>query len=237
MCILSNLCQLRRFIVKTMTDFKIARKNMVDCQIRPSGVVNPVLLQSFENVPRELFVPEKLQHIAYSDENIDIGQGRFLIEPITHAKLLQAADLKEDDVVLDIGVGSGYSSAILSNNVAMIIALEVNKRQIDKATRLWERLGFCNIALVESALNSGEEKHAPYTLIVINGAVPEVPDIILEQLTDNGRLITVVKDPSQVFGKAMIFLKDSLGNISSKPLFDTGIPHLKGFEVKNDFEF
>ena len=220
-----------------MTDFELARKNMVDCQIRPSSVVNPVLLKSFEDIPREIFVPEKLQHIAYSDENIDIGQGRFLMEPATHAKLLQEANLKENDIVLDVGVGSGYSSAILSSNVSTVISLEVNKRQMDKATRLWSELDLCNIALVESSLNNGESKHAPYSLIVINGAVPEVPQIILDQLADNGRLVTIIKSPKQTIGKATIFAKDSHGHISSEPLFEAGVPYIKGFDTKTSFQF
>ncbi len=220
-----------------MTDFELARKNMVDCQIRPSGVVNPILLESFENIPRELFVPEKLQHVSYNDENIDIGQGRFLMEPITHAKLLQEAKLKADDIVLDIGVGSGYSSAILSNNVTTVIAIEVNKRQMDKAARLWDKLDLCNIALVESALVDGEEKHAPYSLIIINGAVSEVPQIILDQLDNNGRLLTIIKKTNEIVGEATIFIKDSHGHISSKPLFEAGVPYLKDFEPKTVFKF
>ena len=112
-----------------MTDFIQARKNMVDCQIHPSGIVDGWILESFQNIPRELFVPEKLQGIAYTDENIDIGQGRFLMEPIVHAKLLQAVAPDKSDVVLDIGVGTGYSSAILCPNVSTVVALENNKKR------------------------------------------------------------------------------------------------------------
>ena len=92
-------------------------------------MVDTGILQSFETVPRELFIPEKLQGVAYTDENIDIGQGRFVMEPIIHAKLLQAVLPVAGDIVLDIGIGSGYSSAILSPLVTTVIALEHNKRQ------------------------------------------------------------------------------------------------------------
>ncbi len=220
-----------------MTDFSQARTNMVDGQIHTAGVVDPRILQAFETIPRELFVPEKSQSIAYTDEDIEIGQGRFLLEPITHAKMIQAVQPKKSDIVLDIGIGAGYSSAILSPMVTTIIALETNKRQIDKASRLWNKIGACNIALIEGKLENGVPDQAPYSLIVINGAVSEVPETVLNQMETNGRLITIVKKPGQPIGRATLFMKSKSGTISSKPLFDAAVPFLKGFEPKPQFEF
>lgn len=220
-----------------MSDFERARKNMVDCQIRTAGVVDPWIIESFETMPREMFVPEKLSDVSYTDENIDIGQGRFLLEPMVHAKLLQAARITDEDIVLDIGVGAGYSSAILSPKVTTIVALENNKRQMDKATRLWEKLDLCNIALIESDLCNGEPKHAPYSLIFINGAVAEVPQTILDQLDINGRLLTIIKKSNQNVGSATMYYKSDSGSVSSTPLFDAGIPYLQGFEPKMAFQF
>ncbi len=220
-----------------MTDYAQARTNMIDGQIHTAGVVDTGILQSFETVPRELFIPEKLQGVAYTDENIDIGQGRFVMEPIIHAKLLQAVLPVAGDIVLDIGIGSGYSSAILSPLVTTVIALEHNKRQMDKATRLWEKLDLCNIALIESDLKNGEAKHAPYSLIIINGAVSEVPQIILDQLENGGRLATVIKEDNRNMGRATLFVKNSNGDVSSRPLFDAGVPYLAGFEPESVFQF
>ncbi len=220
-----------------MTDFSQARVNMVDCQIHTSGIVNSEVLNSFGTVPRELFVPEKMRDIAYADESLDIGQGRFLLEPAIHAKMIQAANPVQDDVVLDIGSASGYSSAILSPIVTTIIALENNKRQMDKAIKLWNQTGACNIALIEGELAKGVADQAPYSLIIINGAITEVPKKILGQLSVGGRLVTIIKQQNSPVGRATMFLKSDGGSISSKVLFDASAPLIGGFEKETAFNF
>ncbi len=223
--------------IEQMSNFSQARTNMVDGQIHPSGVVNLDILNVFGKVPRELFVPEKLQNVAYTDEEMDIGQGRFLLEPKTHAKMIQAIEPTKSDVVLDIGVGSGYSSAILSPLVLTVIALENNKRQIDKAERLWKSLEICNVALMEGDLEGGVPQQAPYSLIIINGAVHHVPTAILGQLEVGGRLISVVRKNPQTTGQVTLFMKSEGGGISETALFDASAPYLKGFEPKSEFCF
>lgn len=220
-----------------MKSFKKMRENMVDGQIHTNGVVDEAILNSFLTVPRELFVPEKLQHVSYADENVDIGQGRYLIEPMVHAKMLQQVGVRSDDVVLDIGCGYGYSSAILSSLVTTVIAVEHNKRHCEKAKRVWEKLDLCNIVLVEDALQGGAPEHAPYSLIVINGAVPEVPEAFLDQLDLNGRLVAVVQDAGSVQGQAKLYMKDDQGYVSSIALFDAGIPVLEEFKKEPEFVF
>ena len=137
---------------KTELDFVQARKNMVDCQIHTSGVVHTGLLQAFETVPRELFVPEHLKGIAYFDEDIQLAKGRYLSEPLILSKMLQAADLQSDDVVLDIGGGTGYCAAILSSNVSTIIAVESDDAYIAAAKSNWSELDACNIVQVKACL-------------------------------------------------------------------------------------
>lgn len=220
-----------------MTDYTQTRTNMIDGQIHPAGVVDEAILEAFQNIPREEFVPDKLQSIAYTDENLNIGQNRFLLEPITHAKMLQAAGIKPTDIVLDIGSAYGYSAAILSALASTVIAVENNKRQIDKAARLWEKHGLCNIVQIENKLNIGAPKHALYNAIVINGAVADVPQSILDQLELNGTLVTVILEPNQNVGKATVFKKSDSGHISSSPIFDTGVPYLDGFEPTPAFQF
>ena len=220
-----------------MADFLQTRLNMVDGQIHPSGVVDQRILESFQTVPRELFVPERLQGVAYTDEDLSIGQGRYLLEPATHAKMMQAVQPLDTDVVLDIGVGAGYSCAILSPMVTTIIALEHNKRQMDKATKLWDKLDFCNIALIEGKLEDGVPDQAPYSLIVINGAVSAVPDEIISQLDVGGRLVTVIRGNNQSVGQAVLFVKSKTEVVSSRVLFDATAPFLPGFESKASFEF
>ncbi len=218
-----------------MINFEQARTNMVDGQIHTAGVVDDGILNAFLTVPREQFVPEKLKGIAYSDEDIDIGQGRYMLEPITHARMLQKAEVCADDVVLDIGSGAGYSSAILSSLVTTVIAVEHNKRQMDKAVKQWDSQGICNVVLIDDVLTDGNAQHAPYSLIIINGAVSEVPDVLFDQLDNGGRLITIIKKPNSVMGSVTLFRKGENGEVSSMPLFEAGTPFLKGFEAVPEF--
>ncbi len=220
-----------------MVDYLQTRINMVDGQIHPNGVVDQRILDSFQTVPRELFVPERLRGVSYTDDDLDIGQGRYLLDPTTHAKMIQAVLPRETDVVLDIGVGAGYSCAILSPMVTTIIALEHNKRQMDKATKLWDKLDCCNVALIEGKLEDGVPEQAPYSLIFINGAVSSVPVSIIDQLDINGRLVTVLRENSQSCGRAVMFMKSKDGSVSSKVLFDANVSFLSSFKPKRAFEF
>lgn len=220
-----------------MIDYDLARKNMIDGQIHPAGVVNKDILDSFAAIPRELFVPDKLQSIAYMDQSLSLGQGRFLLEPAMYAKLLQGLAPSKDDVVLDIGTSSGYSSAILSPLVTTIIAIEKNKRQMDRSTRMWSTLELCNIALIEGDLAEGHAEDAPYSLITINGSVDRVPQSLLDQLADGGRLACFIRERGRTSGKAVIYSKDKQGRVSSKPIFDASVPYLEECMGRASFDF
>lgn len=221
----------------SMIDYDLARKNMIDGQIHPSGVVNKAILDSFAAIPRELFVPDKLQSIAYMDQSLSLGQGRYLIEPSMYAKLLQVLAPSKEDVVLDIGASSGYSSAILSPLVTTIIAIEKNKRQMDRATRMWSKLELCNIALIEGELADGHAEDAPYSLIILNGSVDKVPQSLLDQLADEGRLACFIREHDSPFGKAVIYYKNKQGHVSFKSIFDAGIPYLEECMGSASFDF
>ena len=211
---------------------------MIKGQLLPGGVNDQAVIKSFSSLPREQFVLEKMQEIAYLDESIPLGQERALVAPLAHALLLQKIAPKPDDVVLDIGSASGYSSAVLSPMVTTIIALEHNKRQMDKATRLWGKLELCNIALIEDEdLSNGYAKGAPYSLIMINGSVGEVPKIILNQLAPGGRLGCFVREEDSVMGYAALYYKGQNGSVSSQKLFDAAVPFIGDFSRKTAFDF
>ena len=144
---------------------------MVDSQINPQGVVDQAILESFLTVPREKFVHPGQEGIAYCDEDLPLGDGRSLMEPCIHGKLLQSANLKPSDVVLDVGFCTGYSSAILSPLVSTVIAIESDKALIGDAEKLWEELGCANIAAYQANLREGLPEHGPYDLILFNGAI------------------------------------------------------------------
>jgi protein-L-isoaspartate(D-aspartate) O-methyltransferase len=220
-----------------MSDFNVARTNMVDCQIHPAGILLPGLLESFQTVPREKFVPENLRSIAYTDGDIPLGEGRFLLEPGVHARLIQAAEPKCTDVVLDIGGGSGYAAAIMSPLVTTVVALEDKQKLLTLATRLWDELGVCNVVGLKNKLAEGSPEHAPFDLIFMNGAVAEIPSGLVEQLSPQGRLITIVKKPGAVLGQAVIVQNLGEKRFSSYTLFEAGAQYLPGFEPQPTFTF
>lgn len=220
-----------------MNHFAQARTNMVDCQIHTAGVVNPVLLSAFETIPKELFVPKELKNIAYCDEEISLGQNRFIVEPIILSKMLEAAAPKKDDVVLDIGGTSGYTSAILSSSASTILMLEDTKDWLENAEKNWQTLEICNTFGVHGPLNKGYAAKAPYDLIVINGAVAQVPESIKQQLAPKGRLICIIKSAGKTMGQATLIQNLGENHFSSYNLFDAGSSYLPGFEPKTGFSF
>lgn len=209
---------------------------MVDGQIHTAGVVSPAILEAFSSIPRELFVPEKYKSIAYTDTNLDLGQGRVLLSPVVYSRMLEYAETKPCDVALDIASASGYSSVILSSLVGTVIALEKNKRQKDKAERLIQNLNICNVFQVDGEIEEGAAEHAPYSLILINGAVSHVPDPLLEQLSKDGRLIAPVISAESCV-RVTMFRKSDNGSVSSKILFDTAVPELSEFAARPEFVF
>lgn len=219
-------------------NFEQNRENMVDSQINPMGVVEPSILESFLSVPREKFVNPGQEGICYCDEDLPLGGGRYLMEPSVHARLLQHAGLRPDDVVLDIGCGTGYSAAILSPLVSTVIALESDPKNLEKAEKLWTELGCTNIAAYEGHLRDGLAEHAPFSLILFNGAISSVPSEILDQLDENGRMLAVLAPhPGKESGKAVFIERCAGGGFSDRVLFDANTPCLPGFEPRKEFVF
>jgi protein-L-isoaspartate(D-aspartate) O-methyltransferase len=218
-----------------MVDFAAARSNMVESQIRTNKVTDPALLDAFETTPRERFVPESLRGIAYVDEDVALGGERFVMEPMVLARLLQAARPGPGDVALDLGCGSGYATAILSRLVATVVALEVDAALAAAATLTLDELEIDNAVVVEGRLADGYPKQAPYNVILLNGAVSEVPLAIADQLAEGGRLVTVVSVGTGL-GRATLMRRDR-GVISSRILCDAAVPVLPGFEAAPGFVF
>lgn len=220
-----------------MTDFSQARKNMVDSQIHTAGVVDDAILKAFGNVPRETFVPQPLQNVAYGDGDLPLGGGRTLPEPINHARLVQAAGPDKNSRVLDIGGGTGYPAAIMAGIAGFVTVLEEDRQFLDYAIQAWQHLGFQNITPALGPLAAGYANGGPYDIIFIHGAVTEVPLNIAAQLAPGGRLMTIVKQPGTVMGQATLTI-NSVGNkYSSRPLFDAGADYLPAFAPQPAFVF
>ncbi len=218
-----------------MVDYAAARRNMVESQLRTNKVSDTELIEAFAGIPRELFVPERLRGIAYADRNIALENGRFMMEPMVLARLLQAARPEPGDIALDLGCATGYGTAVLSRLVATVVALEGEAPLAAEANRILSELEIDNAVIVEGALTEGYPKQAPYNVIVMGGAVAEIPPAISDQLADGGRLVAVVKGNAGM-GRATLMQRGG-DVVSSRFLFDAAAPMLPGFEVELSFVF
>lgn len=217
-------------------NYAIARHNMVEGQIRPTKVTDALVIDAMATVPREQFVPQALQTICYADEDLLLGSNRFLMEPVVYARMLQAADFEETDVVLDIGCGTGYSAAILSRLASAVVAVEPVAEMAAAATQNLSSLGVVNAAVVGGDLTAGCPQQGPYNVIMVNGAVESVPQALLDQLAEGGRLLATVRAAGAPFGTVMIYSRSG-GHVGVRPLFDAGMPSWPEFTAPPQFVF
>jgi protein-L-isoaspartate(D-aspartate) O-methyltransferase len=218
-----------------MSDFAAARQHMVDSQIRPNKVNDPAIVAALGSLPRETFVPERLRGVAYIDEDIDLGGGRYLMEPMVLARLLQEAAPSVADIGLVAGAGSGYSAAVLASICSTVVALEPDPALAGEANAALTALGIDNAAVVQGPLSEGCPSQAPFGVILFDGAVDEVPAAYFEQLEEGGRLAAVLA-PDGGIGRATLFTKAD-GRIGRRALFDAAIHHLPGLLRTPDFVF
>jgi protein-L-isoaspartate(D-aspartate) O-methyltransferase len=217
-----------------MMDFEAARTKMVENQIRTTDVTSHSVLRAFYNVPREAFVPAAAKSLAYIDTDIQVAPGRYLMEASPLAKLLQLAAVTNSDVVLEVGTGSGYAAAILSQLAGSVISVEVDGALAEQATQVLSSLGHDNVAVVTGELQNGYASEAPYDLVFVNGAVEEVPSALLEQLRDGGRLVAVVGYGNAA--QAKVLVKEQ-GAISESTYFNASVKPLPGFGKIKEFVF
>lgn len=220
-----------------MFDFAAARRMMVDGQVRTSDVTDQRIIAAMLDLPRERFVPERQASLAYLDLDIAITADRAprrLLKPMVLAKLLQAAEIRPQDRVLDVACGTGYSSALLARLGHHVIALEEDATLARHARENLAALGVGNAEVVSGALTDGWPAGAPYDVILVNGAVEQVPNQLLRQLAEGGRLVGVVgRAPAS---KATLYLASG-GQASALPIFDAAAPALPGFAEPPAFVF
>ena len=214
-------------------DFALSRRNMVANQIRTNEVADERLLAAFGEIPRERFVPDHLKGVAYIDEDLPLKKGRYLMEPMVLAKLLQLAQVTPGDIVLDIGCATGYSTVVISRLANTVVALESDAELAATASTTLTELGADNAIVVVAALADGYPKQAPYDVIVFGGAVPGIPDSVARQLAEGGRLVAVTGEKA----KRGTLMTRTRGILSSRPAFDAATPDLPDFAPEQGFVF
>jgi protein-L-isoaspartate(D-aspartate) O-methyltransferase len=215
-------------------DYETARRNMVEGQIRTNKVTHEALLAALASVPRERFVPAERAPVAYVDDDIALGGGRYLMEPMIFARLVQEADPKRTDNVLIVGSATGYGAAVLAPLVKSVTALESDAALAARGREQFARLSVIGAAQVEGPLAQGWQRGSPYDLIVLEGAVERVPQALFDQLADGGRLMAVIA--GQGVGRAILHTK-SANILSHRAIFDAAVHPLPGFQAARGFVF
>lgn len=215
-----------------MTDFSTRRVMMVDTQVRPSDVTKFPIIEAMLAVPREVYVPASMREAAYIGENVEIAQGRVVLEARTLAKMLDALDIQPNELALDLGCGLGYSTAIIARLADAVVAVEEDESLAAEAQRTLSAEGVDNAAVVVGPLAAGDAKHAPYDVITIQGGVEAVPDALLAQLREGGRIAAVFLEGA--LGVARVGYKID-GVVTWRYAFNAAAPLLPGFAAKRGF--
>lgn len=217
-----------------MTDFVAARQAMVDCQVRPSDVTRYAIIDAMLWAPRELFVPKAKRDVAYAGAEIELARGRVMLEPRTFAKMLEAAAIGAKDLVLDLAPGTGYSTAVIARLAEAVVAIESDADLAGWAQDVLAKLEVDNAVVSEGDPAAGDAAPGPYDVIFINGAVDELPDALVAQLKDGGRLVALFRQGG--VGQCCVLTRAG-NNFSRRYVFDADAPLLTGFERTAEFAF
>ncbi len=219
--------------VMSAADFVLARNLMVDGQLRPNKVTDRRILDAMRTLPREAFAPPKLASLAYIDQDLPLGDGRVMLKPLVIARLIQLARPRAGETALVVGSGTGFGAAILAACGVHVTALEEDAALIDMARQaLGEN---ASISLVQGRLAEGHEAAAPYDLVVIEGAVPAIPESIGRQVAAGGRLVTIIME-NGVAGYAAL-AEPTTGGLRAQAAFDATAPLLRGLQPAKSFTF
>ena len=220
-----------------MADFAQARRMMVEGQIRTNDVTELNVLAAFDEVPRERFVPQRWQAIAYLDRDVPVVESgaRCLLKPMVLAKLIQSAVVGEGDRVLDVGCATGYSAAILAKLSRVVVALEEDAALAESAARTLASVGSGDVRVVTGKLTAGWPREAPYDVILLNGSTEVAPQSLLDQLSPaGGRLVTILGRAP--IGRGTVYRRSGT-HVSAQPEFDAVAPLLPGFSKPPAFVF
>ena len=209
----------------TMTDYAAEREAMVERQLRRRGITEPEILDAFRAVPREAFISPEYPHLAYGDHPLPIEANQTISQPYIVALMIQAAGIKTGDRVLEVGAGSGYAAAVISQIAEKVIGIERQHDLVEVARDRLQRLGYDNVEIIEGDGTRGCREHAPFDAILAAASGSHVPRPLLEQLAPGGCLVMPVGEPGWVQELVKvtkqedgIFKQENLGGVRFVPL-------------------
>ncbi len=215
-----------------MADYSARRTTMVDTQVRPSDVTKFPIIDAMLRVPREAYVPDGRREVAYAGNNVELGAGRVVLEPRTLAKMLEGLDIQPDELALDVGCGLGYGAAVMSHLAEAVVCVEENPEMAAEAERILGENGAENVVVIDGLLAEGAAKHGPYDVILIEGGAEHIPQALIDQLKDGGRVAAIFMEGA--LGICRIGYKFD-GQVSWRFSFNAGAPVLPGFGRHNAF--
>ncbi len=217
-----------------MADYKTLRTTMVDTQVRPHDVTRFPIIEAMLSVPREVFVPDGMRDLAYVGGTVPLGGGRHLLDPRTIGMMLEVLDINRSHLVLEIGPGLGYTTALLARLAEAGVAVEGDEARAAEAEALLLGQGVDNAALLPGDMTAGNPRNAPYDRIAIFGGVETVPAEIEAQLKDGGLIAAVFMDGD--LGEVRVGHKSG-GRVAWRMEFNASAPVLPGFERTASFVF
>ena len=216
-----------------MTNINL-NKNMVDGQVKPINGMNEQLLSTFYSLDRSDFMPEQMKSMSYVEKNLIVKNDRIILKPDLVAKIALSIDLKTDENVLILGASTGYLSAILSHHAETVIVVEEDEEFLLSAENAIKINNLNNIVFVKNEISKGYSDQSPFDAIIIEGAIQEVPENILNQLDEGGRLLAILQEEGVC--TARLFKKNK-NNFDNQKLFNCLLPALNIFKRENSFSF
>ncbi|MFN6961091.1 MAG: protein-L-isoaspartate O-methyltransferase family protein [Rhodocyclaceae bacterium] len=209
-------------------NFESARHHMIEQQLRPWCITDPDVVWQLYADRREDFVPEAHRALAFADVEIPLGHGAVMLRPVLEGRILQALAGMLLRRVLEIGTGSGHMAALLAQRAQEVWTIEIEPALADMARANLERAGFDNVHVETGDGLAGLRDHAPYDAIVLSGAVREIPQALIDQLAEGGRLIAFVPLPGKEPLMALRLVKQGTAGVhSSEDVLETIVPALR----------
>ena len=216
-------------------DMEQARFNMIEQQIRPWEVLDPEVLAVLDAVKREQFVPAAYQMLAFADIELPIGNGQTMLQPKIEARILQEVAVKNTDIVLEVGTGSGHMAALLATKAEYVYSVEIDPLLADTARANLEQAGVANVSVETGDASEAWPTHGPYDVIVISGALPELPEAFRQQLKVGGRLVAFIGAPPVIEAQLITRTDDQAFNTIN--LFETVVAPLRTTQPRQSFVF